>query len=144
MSGVGGVAAMVIHKAHDGSTVVVDGSSVAPAAAVEDTFELASASSIAGMYGWRATVGDAQNVGYRAPIVPGQPACLLHALEHHGSGRLTRAQVMAPAIRLAEEGFAVDVYQAQTIAFAQRKLRLCSESFRTFFLEDGSSPTPAR
>jgi len=143
MSGVGGVAAMVIYKPSSGQAVVVDGSSLAPAAAREDTFELAPAGSVAGMYGWRGTVGDAQNTGYRAPVVPGQPACLLHALERHGSGRLTRAQVMAPAIRLAEEGFPVDPYQAQTIAFAQRRLRAFPEALRTFFLDDGLPLVPA-
>src|ERR1700704_6016763 len=40
MSGVGGVAAMVIYSASDGRTVVVDGSSAAPSSAREDTFEL--------------------------------------------------------------------------------------------------------
>src|SRR5215469_12395369 len=108
MSGVGGVAAMVIYSRSTGRTVVVDGSSMAPAAAREDTFELAPADTVGGIYGWRGTVDDAQNTGFRAPVVPGQPACLLHALEHHGSGRVTRQQVMAPAIRLAEQGFAVD------------------------------------
>ena len=143
MSGVGGVAAMVIFSAADQATVVVDGSSTAPAAAREDTFELAPPNSVGGMYGWRGTLGDVQNTGYRAPIVPGQPACLLHAHERYGSGRLSRAQVMAPAIRLAEEGFAVDPYQAQTIAFAHRRLRAYPETFRTFFMPDGTPPTPA-
>src|SRR3979409_1100941 len=58
MSGVGGVAAMVIYSAADQRTVVVDGSSTAPAAAHEDTFELAQPSSVGGMYGWRGTLGD--------------------------------------------------------------------------------------
>src|SRR5207248_8464214 len=53
MSGVGGVAAMLIYVAKEGRTVVVDGSSTAPAAAREDTFELAPANTVGGMYGWR-------------------------------------------------------------------------------------------
>lgn len=143
MSGIGGVAAMVIYSPVSGRAVVVDGSSTAPAAARDDMFELAPAGSVGGMYSWRATVGDAQNTGYRAPVVPGQPACLLYAHEHFGSGRLSRAQVMAPAIRLAEEGFGVDPYQAQTIAFATRRLRAFPEAFRTFFIDDGVPPIPA-
>jgi gamma-glutamyltranspeptidase/glutathione hydrolase len=142
MSGIGGVAAMVIHTRSTRRTVVVDGSSVAPAAAREDTFELAPSGTVGGMYGWRGTVGDVQNTGYRAPIVPGQPACLLYAHERYGSGRISRAQVMAAAIRLAEEGYPVDPYQAQTIAFAQRRLRAFPETTRTFFL-DGVPPVPA-
>src|SRR5438874_4083281 len=108
MSGLGGVAAMVIYSPSTGRTVVVDGSSAAPAAACDDTFELAPQRGTGGMYGWRATVGDAQNTGYRAPVVPGQPACLLYAHQRFGSGRFGRPQIMTPAIRLAEEGFPVD------------------------------------
>src|SRR5438270_6611887 len=142
MSGLGGVAAMVIHSQSSGRDVVIDGSSVAPALAREDTFELAPEGSVGGMYSWRGTVGDAQNTGYRAPVVPGQPACLLYAHERYGSGRISRAQVMAPAISLAEDGFPVDPYQAQTIAFAQRRLRAFPETFRTFFFDDGLPPVP--
>src|SRR6266851_2600376 len=46
MSGVGGVAAMVIYSQETGRSVVVDGSSAAPAAAGPDTFELAPERSI--------------------------------------------------------------------------------------------------
>src|SRR5262245_8577185 len=143
MSGVGGVAAMVIYSASSGRAVVVDGSSKAPAMAREDMFERAPEGSVGGIYSWRGTVGDAQSTGYRAPVVPGQPACLLYALERFGSGRLTRHQVMAPAIRLAEEGYAVDPYQAQTIAFAARRLRPFPEAMRTFCMDAGLPPNPA-
>jgi gamma-glutamyltranspeptidase / glutathione hydrolase len=143
MSGVGGVAAMVISWPASGRSVVIDGSSMAPALAREDMFDLAPETSVGGMYGWRGTVGDAQNTGYRAPVVPGQPACLLYAHERYGSGRVSRAQVMAPAIRLAEQGFSIDPYQAQTIAFAQRRLRAFAETMRTYFLDDGLPAVPA-
>src|ERR1700730_16253491 len=49
MSGVGGVAAMVICFGADGHSVVVDGSSRAPAAAREDMFELAPPTTVGGM-----------------------------------------------------------------------------------------------
>jgi gamma-glutamyltranspeptidase / glutathione hydrolase len=143
MSGVGGVAVMVAFQAASGRTVVVDGSSTAPSAARPDTFELAPATEKSGIYGWRATVGDAQNTGYRAPIVPGMPACLLYGLDRYGSGRLGRRQVMAPALRLAEEGFPVDPYVAQTTAFAMRRLRPFPEAMRAFFHDDGTPLTPA-
>ena len=143
MSGLGGVAGMVIYLAATGQTVTVDGSSVAPAAARDDTFALDAASGVAGMYGWPATRDDAQNTGYRAPVAPGQPACLLYAHARFGSGRLSRADVLAPAIRLAAEGFDVDTYQAQTIAFAQRRLRAFPETMRAYFLSDGTPPAPA-
>ncbi len=142
MNGVGGVAVMVHFDAASGRTTVVDGSSTAQLAAQPDTFELAPSTEQAGMYGWRATVGDAQNTGYRAPIVPGTPAMLLHSLDRYGSGRVKRAQVIAPAIRLAEEGFPVDPYVASSTAFAMRKLRQFPESMRTYFHEDGTPLVP--
>ena len=142
MSGVGGVAAMVFFEAGTGRSVVIDGSSRAPRAAHEDVFDLEPPGGAAGMYGWRSTVGNAQNVGYRSPIVPGMPAAMLHALEAYGSGRITRQQALAPAIRLAEEGFAVDPYVAATTAFEQRKLRAFPETMRIFFQEDGTPFTP--
>ena len=48
--------------------------------------------------------------GYLASGVPGSVAGLLKALEEHGT--LSRAQVLAPAIRLAEEGFPLSQRQA--------------------------------
>lgn len=142
MSGVGGVAALVYHQASSGKTLVVDGSSVAPKAAREDSFELAPSGSQGGLYGWRGTVDDAANLGFRAPIVPGMPAAMLHALEKYGSGKLSRQQVLRPAALLADEGFQVDGYVASTIAFAQRKLKTNAEGFRTFFHPDGTPFRP--
>ena len=37
----------------------------------------------------------------------------------------------------------MDPYQAQTIAFAHRRLRANPETYRTFFLADGTPPVPA-
>lgn len=51
---------------------------------------------------------DAATHGGKAVCVPGHVAGMLHALE--GYGTMTRAQVLAPAIRLAEEGYAADAH----------------------------------
>src|SRR6266542_3379835 len=142
MSGVGGIAALVLHQAASARTVVVDGSSTAPLGAREDMFELAPVGTQGGLYGWRGTVGNAASEGFRAPIVPGMPAALLHAHETYGSGKLTRRQLLEPAILLADEGFLVDAYVASTTAFHQRKLRGYDEAFRTYFQPDGTPLQP--
>ncbi len=56
----------------------------------------------------------------RQVAVPGTVAGLLEA--HDRYGRLTRAQVMAPAIRVARDGFAVHELLARTISEAMPKL----------------------
>ncbi len=141
MSGIGGVACLVFYRASDGATMVVDGSGIAPASAREDMFELADATHKAGLYGWRATKGDAQNLGHRAVAVPGMPAALLMALEQYGT--LSRAQVLEPAIRLAEEGFDIDLYIASFIAFRSPDLQRFPESARTFYKPNGAPYKPA-
>jgi gamma-glutamyltranspeptidase / glutathione hydrolase len=66
----------------------------------------------------------AEAVGARgsgaAAATPGMVAGLLQA--HSTWGRLTRAQVMAPAIRLARDGFIVSPLLARTITSARAKL----------------------
>ena len=76
-------------------------------AAALDFRETAPASATRNMYiGPDGKPTDASLVGYRASGVPGSVAGLLALLEKHGT--LPRATVMAPAIRLARDGFTVD------------------------------------
>ncbi len=62
----------------------------------------------------------------RAAATPGMVAGLLEA--HAKWGKLTRAQVMAPAMRLAREGFIVSPLLARTIASSRAKLQADAEA----------------
>jgi gamma-glutamyltranspeptidase / glutathione hydrolase len=67
----------------------------------------------------------------RIVAVPGAVAGLLEA--HERFGRLTREQVTAPAIRIAEEGFAVGPLLARTIAADSIKLTRYPDAQRIFW-----------
>ncbi|HEX2718702.1 MAG TPA: gamma-glutamyltransferase [Gemmatimonadaceae bacterium] len=91
---IGGGGYMVIRMA-DGRVAALDYREVAPRAATRDMY-LDSA----------GRMTDRSIVGHLASGVPGSVAGLIEAQRRFG--RLELAEVMAPAIRLAEEGFVVD------------------------------------
>jgi gamma-glutamyltranspeptidase / glutathione hydrolase len=74
-------------------------------------------------------------VGYRSVGVPGTVAGMELALRTYGTMKLT--QVMAPAIRLAEEGFPVSERLAAVFRGSRAKLERFSAS-RRIFLKDGA------
>jgi gamma-glutamyltranspeptidase/glutathione hydrolase len=84
--------------------------------------------------------GEVDSAAARAPIngktagVPGAVAGLLEA--HARWGRLPRARVMAPAIRLARQGFTVSPVLANTTATSRDKLAADSAA-AALFLPDG-------
>lgn len=95
--GLGGGGFWLVHLAEEGRTIAVDCRERAPAAVGPDTY---------------VNLPDtlASLVGPHSVGVPGMVAGALHVLESYGS--LDRAAVLAPAIRAAEEGFAVDAHYA--------------------------------
>ena len=98
----GGGGFMVIRRP-DGSVTTIDHREDAPSGATQDVF--------------LAEDGDAARArsrrGYLASGVPGTVAGLLKALDKYGT--LDRATVLAPAIRLAEEGFPLPYSLAQDL-----------------------------
>ena len=77
---------------------------------------------------------DASVTGYHAVAVPGTVAGLELALKTYGSMKL--ADVMEPAIRLAEKGFAVNAKLAKELEEEQQDLTKFALS-RRIFLNDG-------
>lgn len=90
---IGGGGFMVIRMA-DGRTASIDYREVAPLGATHD------------MFVEDGKLTDKSKVGYLASGVPGSVAGMAEALRKYGTMPL--AKVMAPAIRLAEEGYEID------------------------------------
>lgn len=141
MSGVGGIAFLTYRDAATGETICLDGSTVLPRAIRPELFELLPADQRGGMYGWRATKGDANNTGWLAPGVPGTPALLGEA--HRRYGRLPWREVLEPAIGLAEDGFEVNPYIAMMTSASYDRLGQFPESRRTFFKPSGAPYAPS-
>src|ERR1043165_4155225 len=70
--------------------------------------------------------------------VPGTVAGLALAHEKYGSGKFTLAQLIAPALRLAREGFAVDDDLADSLPRAQPRLARWPASAKIFLNNDGT------
>ena len=100
----------------DGRHVVLDGLSTAPAAAHDAMYETVSEE----LPRYRDTAGRANTVGPLAIAVPGALAGWCRALGDFGT--LSVGDVTAPAIRLAERGFAATPYLADCVADLARNL----------------------
>ncbi len=122
----GGGGFMLIHLAEGNRQVFIDYRETAPAAASRDMFLLADGKE------------DLQREYFslQASGVPGTVAGLLHALETYGS--LSRQQVLAPAIALAQDGIPVSFAHTYGLATAGERLRQDPEALRLFYKADGS------
>ena len=136
MSGIGGVGFMTIQMA-DGARAVVDYFGRAPQAAKADMFELTGEErSVVGFGG----VKDQVNAyGPLSCLVPGMVAGVALAVERWGTKEL--AEVVAPAIELAEQGFEINWYNGMLLSSQQHTLQRDAETQR-IFLEHGVAPAP--
>ena len=105
-----------------------------------DYRERAPAAASAGMYlnAQGNVVAGASTVGYKAIGVPGTVAGLIYAEKTYG--RLTLAHVMAPAIRLASQGYILSEEEARNFA-AAKNLAQFPDS-RRIFQRDGNFMKP--
>ena len=101
-SGLGGQTTLLVRLA-TGRTVAVDGHSRAPAAVSRKRLRRAD-----------------QRAGHRAMTVPTTPAVLGHVQRRYGALPLRR--VLEPAIRLAEEGYAITRLQSRQLRWCRHAL----------------------
>ncbi len=121
---IGGGGFMLISLA-GGKKIAIDYRETAPAAATRDMFldDRGNVDREKARYS-RASAG-----------VPGTVAGLLHALEHYGT--MPRERVMAPAIKLAEEGFPVPYGLAYAFSKSRERFANDSSAAATFEHPDG-------
>ena len=125
-SGLGGGGFLVVWNAKRSRAAAIDFRETAPGGAFETMFVRADGSVDA----------KASRIGALAVGVPGEPRGLALALARHG--RLRFADVAAPAIRIARDGFVIEAHLASMIASAKTGLPADPELSRVFFHEDGS------
>ena len=126
-SGIGGGGFFLLHDARSGKRVFVDAREVAPAAATAAVFLDADG---------ELDRDRAQNGPWSAGI-PGLPAGLVHVSRNYG--RLPLSVTLAPAIRLAREGF--PVYERLERGYgARREVMERYPGTRAVFLVDGKPP----
>lgn len=126
-SGIGGGGFWLLYQADNESAVMVDGRETAPAAAS------------AGMYlDEHGEVNrDLAVNGALAGGIPGAAAAWVHIAEHYGS--LELKELLAPAIRLAEEGFPVDEKYRTLLGFREEVMQRWPQT-AAIFMPAGSVP----
>jgi gamma-glutamyltranspeptidase/glutathione hydrolase len=128
-SGLGGGGFFLLHRAADGMEVMVDARETAPDNAGRDLF--------IGTDG--KPVSRASTEGMKAAGIPGTPAGIAWLASRYG--RVPLAKSLAPAIRLAQDGFAIDARYAIVASYAEAKLRAQAQT-ATIFLANGAVPAP--
>jgi len=123
----GGGGFMMIHLAESGETKALDYREKAPAAARKDMF--------------LGEDGEPDNQKSRfsglAVGVPGTVAGFAEAFDQHGSGNLTWAQLVAPAIALAEAGIAVTPDLSASLTASATRLLKDPASKAIFYKTNG-------
>ncbi|WP_407193579.1 gamma-glutamyltransferase [Bradyrhizobium sp. STM 3566] len=125
---IGGGGFMVIHSADRNEDVTIDYRETAPAATTPQIFLGADGKPDA-----TKSRDSALGIG-----VPGTVAGLALALDKYGSGQFTLAQLLAPAIALARDGFTVSDDIADTLPSWHRRLARWPSSAKIFSRPDGT------
>ncbi len=126
-----GAGFFVIRDGRTGETVTIDNYATVPMRATPDMF-----TPIPDSLDYE-TVGQENDIGYRAVAVPGALKGWAHAVARYG--RLPFARLLEPAIRHAADGFPASAYLAQLIADGRAALTRFPAS-AAVFLPGGQVP----
>jgi gamma-glutamyltranspeptidase/glutathione hydrolase len=122
-SGLGGQTLMTVYIAKQNRLFILDGSSRIPNRATMEHFK----------------DRELRLHGYTAATVPSTPAVLAYSLDKYGTMGLSK--VLAPAIRLSEDGF--EVTPLQHLIQKREKKALQKGNAASIFLKNGERPYPA-
>ena len=127
---IGGGGFLVYSPGNGDAPEAIDYRETAPAAATETMFQDQDGN----------VVSERSRFSHKAAGVPGTVAGLALALERHGT--LSLSQALAPAIRLAREGFVVPHRFTAGLEQARDRLERWPATRATFYKKDGSAPQP--
>lgn len=127
-SGIGGGGFWLLHREADGWQVMVDGREKAPLAASRTMYQDDKGNVVPGL-----SVDGALAAG-----IPGEPAALVHIAEIYG--RLPLSRSLAPAIRVAQDGFKVTPHYRRMARFRLKALRASPAAAEVFLLHDEVPP----
>ena len=139
MSTIGGSGTMMVHLAKKGETMCVDFNGAAPLAASASMYRLVGGTAQA-LFSWPRVENDANVFGHTSVAVPGSVAGLALALERFGTMDL--ADVVAPAVRVAREGYIADWYLALYTGKALEEISMFPETARTYLRDGRWVPRP--
>ncbi|MDN6318185.1 MAG: gamma-glutamyltransferase [Marinobacter sp.] len=124
---IGGGGFMLVSKGDGSAPEAIDYREKAPSGATETMYQNESGE----------VVQNRSRFTHLAAGVPGTVAGLAMALERHGT--LSLKQALAPAIKLAKEGFIVPKRFSEGLEQARERLQRWPATLETFYKEDGSA-----
>ncbi|HET8848689.1 MAG TPA: gamma-glutamyltransferase [Marinobacter sp.] len=127
---IGGGGFLLYAPGDGGKPEAIDYRETAPAAATETMFQDENGEA----------VPERSRFSHKAAGVPGTVAGLALALERHGT--ISLEQALAPAIKLARDGFIVPHRFTEGLEEARERLQRWPATNATFYKEDGTAPQP--
>ena len=126
-SGIGGGGFWLLHRHKDGFQTMVDGRETSPSKGHKNIY----------LDKKGEVNSDLSMNGPMSAGIPGVPAALVHMAKYYGKLKLERS--LAPAIKLAREGFPVDEYYIKLATFRKDVIKRWPEG-AALFLKDGEVP----
>src|SRR5882672_2645654 len=137
MSGVGGGGAMVLYRAREDRTEVIDYGMRAPGSLRVEDYPLTGDGAASDLFPWARVKDDRNLHGPGSIAVPGVVAGMEEAHRRHA--KLPWKELLAPSVALAGEGLGVDWWTTLMIASSAADLRRYPAS-ATAYLQDGLPP----